>query len=71
MRNNLTERQKEILRFACFTNSKISQRLFLVKMPVVTLFNTILNILCAASKSSLLIKRIYRNELNIDEVETE
>lgn len=71
MRNNLTERQKEILRLACFTNREIAKRLFLAITTVAKHFNDMRGILGATSKSSLLIEGIRKGEINIDEVETE
>lgn len=71
MKNKLTERQKEILKLACFTNSKIAKCLFLSSTTVDTHFNNMRNILGVRSKSSLLIESIRRGYINIDEVETE
>lgn len=70
MRNKLTERQKEILKLACFTNREIAKRLFLANTTVGTHFENIRNILGVNSKISLLIEGIRQGEINIDEVET-
>ena len=71
MRNKLTERQKEALKLACFTNREIAKRLFLSSTTVDTHFNDMRNILGVRSKSALLIEGIRSGEINIDEVETE
>lgn len=69
-RQHLTDRQKEILKLACFSNSEIGNRLFIAETTVATHLNAIRTIIPTTTKAALLIEAIRRGEINIDEVET-
>ncbi len=66
----LTERQKEVLRLACFSNKEIARRLCIQKCTVATHFNDIrARLIPATNKASMLVEGIRRKEINIEEVE--
>ena len=68
--NNLTEREKEVLKLACFSNKEIARRLFIERCTVATHFSNMrVRLAPATTKSSMLIEGLRRKVINIDEIE--
>ncbi len=69
-RKHLTERQKEVLKLACFPNKEIARRLCIEKCTVATHFNDIrARLIPATNKASMLVEGIRREEINIEDIE--
>ena len=68
LKNTLSERQKEVLRLACFDKKEIGKRLYISEQTVNTHFNTINLIYGTHNKASALIEALKRGELALDEI---
>lgn len=65
----LTEREKQVLKLLCLTNSEIAQRLCITAITVKSHVRNIFNKLVCETSQKALIKALKLKIIDIDEVE--